>query len=403
MGACGCKFAAGADEHRPSTDKQVLLAAQSQRSRISRFSRRTSARVHPSLEVSPVAVASFTHEGGAGGLGKENQDTLFTAQLSEVAMVCGVFDGHGKRHGRLAARIAAEATEDFLRRHAAALVQEPEQTLRLAFASAHSAIRKAMLVSDASLRVVGSPEAEEAYLLEWLEAEDDEEGEEGEGGTEGGCDGTRDRPHKWDAADGGTTGTVCVLLHGRTLVVATVGDSSVLLFARDSAGQPVHTALCPDHGPTNVAEYERVRGGGGRSGQCRFVYDCPGEADEIEIFRNLDGAGAVLDPAALARADAADVALKNARGERCTLLWVPETSIELPLQPQQSGAQGAAQSVTLEEQAMTMTRSLGDFCSLRAPRTPPSTYNLAARDARASALHRCSPLRCELRAGGGEA
>ena len=354
MGACGCKPAAEVEEQQPSTstsDTQVLLKPPTQ---TSRFRRTGTARVHPSLEISPVAVASFTHEGGAGSLGKENQDTRFTAQLGAV-MVCGVFDGHGKRHGQLAARVAAEATENFLRTHVAALVEDPEQTLRRAFAWSHAAIRKAMLASDPSLRVVGGEDAAEevreaAYLLEWLEAE--EEDEEAE----------------WDAADGGTTATVAVLLHGRTLVVAAVGDSSALLLARDSAGQPVHAALCPDHGPTNVAEYDRMQSH--PSQPCRFVYDCPDEAEEIAIFHQAEDGGTVLDSAALARADAADVALKNARGERCTVVWIPETSLELPHRPDLSDAQGAAQRVTLEEQATTVTRSLGDFCAQRASRTP---------------------------------
>lgn len=351
MGACGCKQAADEEEQRPSTstsDTQALLKASNRTSRFRRTS--TSARVHPSLETSPAAVASFTHEGGAGGLGKENQDTFFTAQPSDAVMVCGVFDGHGKRHGQLAARTAAAATEDFLRRHSAALVEEPEQTLCRAFACSHAAIRKAMLASDSSLRQVGSEEEEEAYLLEWLEAEEEEE------------------EAKWDAADGGTSATVAVLLHGRTLVVAAVGDSSALLLARDGNGLAVHTMMCPDHGPTNLAEYDRMRGGGANKGQCRFVYDCPSEVEEIEIFHQAEQGEVVFDTAALARADAADVALKNARGDRCTVVWIPETSLELP-PLDLSGARGAAQCVTLEEQAMTMTRSLGDFCAHPPPLT----------------------------------
>ena len=43
----------------------------------------------------------------------------------------------------------------------------------------------------------------------------------------------------WDAADGGTTATIAVVLPDR-LVVAAVGDSSVLLLGRAWDGTPTH-------------------------------------------------------------------------------------------------------------------------------------------------------------------
>ena len=56
-----------------------------------------------------VAHAFFSHEGGAGGLGKENQDVVFVAQPSAEIGIFGVLDGHGKEHGRLAAQVGAAA------------------------------------------------------------------------------------------------------------------------------------------------------------------------------------------------------------------------------------------------------------------------------------------------------
>lgn len=38
----------------------------------------------------------FSHEGGEGGRGKENQDTWFTARPSPDVSLYAVFDGHGK-------------------------------------------------------------------------------------------------------------------------------------------------------------------------------------------------------------------------------------------------------------------------------------------------------------------
>lgn len=357
MGAACSSCAATSDEEEErvtTSDAEVLLSpSRRRRSPWKAFFRNPSARVHPSIPVvlePPVAaVVSFTHEGGAGGLGKENQDVGFTAQLSADVLVCGVFDGHGKKHGKTAAEAAAAAAQRFLLDHLAALIREPEQTLRRAFEYAHGAVRQALLQADPSLRPVGDGAA--AYLLEWMEIDEDEV-------EEGGA------THKWDAADGGTTATVAVVFEKRTLVVAAVGDGSALLFGLDGAGAPAHELLVAEHGPTNAAEFERISALRPQPGGPRFVYDCAAADDEIAIFGvGADGGRAVLDEAAQARADAADVPLKSARGERCTLVWIPEASLQLPEATTRHGdaAAGAAQSTTVEEQAMTMTRSLGDF------------------------------------------
>ena len=51
--------------------------------------------------------ASGTHEGGEGGVGKENQDTYFVIHPSTELAVYAVLDGHGKRFGRLASQLAS--------------------------------------------------------------------------------------------------------------------------------------------------------------------------------------------------------------------------------------------------------------------------------------------------------
>jgi serine/threonine protein phosphatase PrpC len=361
-----------------TSDQQNLLpnGYSSRRSKRGSLFRRTSTtRVAPTLEVAATAMTSFTHEGGAGGLAKENQDAAFTAQLSPEVMVAAVFDGHGRKHGQLAARTAAAAVEAFLRRRLGELVQEPEHILRLAFADAHGAIRTAMLAgADAGTMCSVGGGDEEAFLLEWFEQEDDEE--EGEGGG---------LSHKWDAADGGTSATVAVLLHGATLVVAAVGDSSALLLARDTAGAPVHEAVVADHAPTNAAEYERMR----RHQQeqpamatCRWVYDCPAEDEEIAIFRAAagGGGGAELDTEAEARADAADVALKNARGERCTVVWIPETEIELPRQPELPEPQATREPfMTCTALALSLAPPPSPSRAVRAPAPVPPALRQHSR------------------------
>ena len=48
----------------------------------------------------------------------------------------------------------------------------------------------------------------------------------------------------WDAVDGGTTATVVCVIRGTALVVAMVGDSSVLLLGRHPiSGDPMHRVL----------------------------------------------------------------------------------------------------------------------------------------------------------------
>ena len=59
-------------------------------------------------------VVAYTHEGGAGGKGKENQDTYFVAHPSDDLSIYAVLDGHGKKNGRVASLAAAACLRSFL-------------------------------------------------------------------------------------------------------------------------------------------------------------------------------------------------------------------------------------------------------------------------------------------------
>ena len=164
--------------------------------------------------------AAFSHEGGAGGVGKENQDTWLTMQLDNGLSVFAVLDGHGKMFGQLAALAARDALREYLRTPPEPLpddVAGTERMLRDVFRHMHASICDAMQRADSSLRL-HTPAEEfdgcESFLLKWMAVDDDDEEE----------------PHyKWDAVDGGTTATVVVVKREEWVVVAAVGDSSCVL------------------------------------------------------------------------------------------------------------------------------------------------------------------------------
>lgn len=187
----------------------------------------------------PPPHAAGGHEGGVGNRGKENQDAWFVAHPSRDLAVYAVFDGHGKRFGKLAAHVAAATVRVMLCHHHRWVVDHPEAALKAAFAEAHDAIRKAMLRADSTLRQ--QPGRSGTYLLQWVEPsrEDDE-------------------PAKWDAVDGGTTASVVCLIRNEAAVVGVVGDSSVVLLGRDKAGRPASMLLVEEHSPVSLKEYERV-------------------------------------------------------------------------------------------------------------------------------------------------
>eukprot|EP00316_Scyphosphaera_apsteinii_P000643 CAMPEP_0119312380 /NCGR_PEP_ID=MMETSP1333-20130426/26209_1 /TAXON_ID=418940 /ORGANISM="Scyphosphaera apsteinii, Strain RCC1455" /LENGTH=555 /DNA_ID=CAMNT_0007316991 /DNA_START=1 /DNA_END=1668 /DNA_ORIENTATION=+ len=326
--------------------------------------------VPPCISLAPSGNAiSFTHPGGAGRSTKENQDACFMASPAEGVDVFAVFDGHGKRHGRLAARIAAEAVKAYLSTHHKALVFAPAQTMKNAFDAAHVAICAA--INDSAREagrptktVSGGTEQHERppFLIEYLKDES-----------------------AWDAAEGGTTATVAALVKGR-LIVAAVGDSSSLLLGRNSQGGVVHELLVPEHSPSNPAELTRVRAMPSVGEQVRFAYDCP-DGTLIDIF---DSNGR-LEATAEKRADELDCAVKNCRGDLSSGVFIPSVWVMLPSPPLEmfgfiltvnslnktpaacgdynlqdvhegniDNEKGEGQRVKIDEQTIAMTRSLGD-------------------------------------------
>ena len=292
----------------------------------------------------------FTHEGGAGGKQKENQDTFFVAHPSKDVAIYAVFDGHGRKYGKLAATAASTAAKAFLCAHHRWLLDCPHEAMRHAFAIAHAAVRSAMLQQDPTMRLVES--AADPFLLQWMECDEDEGRPEDEG-------------HKWDAADGGTTATIAAVLQGRGLVTSVVGDSAALLMAREvhnrgteGASSARHEVLVEEHSPTNLPEYVRMRAlsSGAR---LKFVYDCP-DFEEFDIFSRDARGRAQLDADALRQADEHNVMLKNPRDDRFTLVIIPSETIKVAALPGGPGG-GEEHSTMVEEQAITMTRSLGDF------------------------------------------
>ena len=116
------------------------------------------------------AHAGHTHEGGEGGVGKENQDAYFVITPSPELAVYAVLDGHGRRYGRLASRVAAERMRLLLSGLHRWVVDQPEEALRFAFAEGHSAIRQAICRKDPTARLVQGRDGagKGAYLLHWI-------------------------------------------------------------------------------------------------------------------------------------------------------------------------------------------------------------------------------------------
>ena len=201
----------------------------------------------------------------------------------------------------------------------------------------------------------------------------------------------------WDAADGGATATIAVLLTEESrLVLAAVGDSSAMLLGRKAraeqrggsseeeagkarGGEVEGLLLIDEHSPTSLAEFERMR----RHPEAhvlRWVYDCPDDV-RIDVFTTApggasttstnpgglgsgDGLGgaAGLDKEAERRADREhECAVKNARGDLVAVIVVPEGSVHVP--KELAAAHGIALEATavrIEEHTTTMSRSLGD-------------------------------------------
>lgn len=201
--------------------------------------------------------ATFMHEGGQGGRAKSQQDAFFVKQSGSGVLLCGVFDGHGRRNGRKASQVAASAVRAHLMGNVIRMLASPDavgKVIAEAFDKAHDTFREELLeAGGSSIRQYQPPDGSPAYLLEWLPCDEDQPSGR----------------HDWDASDGGTTASVAVLLPscaatgaGR-LVIGSVGDSSsVLLHSRlPSQGSRAVSSqrLLPDHTPINGAEFIRMR------------------------------------------------------------------------------------------------------------------------------------------------
>ena len=81
----------------------------------------------------------------------------------------------------------------------------------------------------------------------------------------------------------------------------------------------------------------------------RFVYDCP-DFEEFDIFEHTAEGVAVASAEGLRNADEHNCMLKNMRGDRFTLLAIPEETLELPSLTNAQGPSAAAQSTLVEEQ-----------------------------------------------------
>ncbi len=76
--------------------------------------------------------------------GKQNQDDFFVEVIDAAAGDCivGVFDGHGRELGQLAARTAKNFVRDELRKEEVrkAIERDPKDTFDAVFCGAHKAI-----------------------------------------------------------------------------------------------------------------------------------------------------------------------------------------------------------------------------------------------------------------------
>ncbi|EQC40250.1 hypothetical protein SDRG_02896 [Saprolegnia diclina VS20] len=169
-----------------------------------------------------------------------NQDTYMALDVGGGSVVLGVFDGHGKETGH----IAAEAAKAFFMSHfelpesLAAIEAQPEAELRSLFGQCHAHIYRAFQAHYASLGLCMRDDSlnGRSFLLK------------------------RKGPSQpYTCVQGGTTATLAILLHGTRLLVANVGDSSALLAGANSVRiTPLHALsdapiYCP-HAPSSSSD-----------------------------------------------------------------------------------------------------------------------------------------------------
>jgi len=264
-------------------------------------------------------VVAYTHPGGIKAENAKNQDAFFVLEMDDRNAAYGVFDGHGGQNGALAAQVATDSVKAHLQANWAQLRTDPTRLFTNAFEQAHKAIRVAIKATSADIS-----EDSLCVLVE---------------------DG--------EAVDGGTTATVCVVIDGSTLIHAQVGDSSAALGGwsadPEEGGEEgvLVEELMADHTPDEVGEYKRVAELTGLPHKIRFIYDTSDAFDgpefALDMFRlNASSGEYELDLPNRKRADAKGVGFKNARGDRPTVVVTPHDG-------------------PYAEQALGMTRSLGDF------------------------------------------
>mmetsp|Transcript_1137 Transcript_1137/g.1449 ORF Transcript_1137/g.1449 Transcript_1137/m.1449 type:complete len:440 (+) Transcript_1137:188-1507(+) len=195
------------------------------------------------------------------GGGSENQDKgmLFYCGEDNRHLVMGVFDGHGRELGELAALVARDHMRDELQKPdlIKAIESNPTKVLEKLFLDAHIAIKKKFVekFKNSGWQVT---EMSEGYLTKRMKS----------GG----------RMSSVTNVHGGTTATVVIVLNGWRMIVANVGDSTALFGSKDPDGNIFVKELSAEHSPESIEEFIRVRNEmpskeDSKYPSLRFVYD----------------------------------------------------------------------------------------------------------------------------------
>ncbi len=201
------------------------------------------------------------------GGGSTNQDDAEIIHISQDAIVFGVFDGHGRDLGELASKVAKDSFRNALKSKGMIdrLRADPHLIMNELFKAAHVDIRNAFREKyhEAKWEVM---DTDEGYIIK-----------------------RQNKKSPWTCTHGGTTATVVVILDGRRMIVANVGDSSAVWGGRGKDGSIIAKELNAEHSPESIEEYNRVRafrpappieGASAKSNglilpEMKFVYDAP--------------------------------------------------------------------------------------------------------------------------------
>ncbi|OQR81587.1 hypothetical protein THRCLA_11598 [Thraustotheca clavata] len=207
-----------------------------------------------------------------------NQDTYFVLDLGNGTIVLGVFDGHGKECGHL----AAEASKLFFMEQCSIpstlerLQSTPEKELRRLFGACHEHIYatfKTYFEAQGALMKEEQVNGDVKFLLR-----------------------RKGRMQPYLCVHGGTTATIVLILNGTRVITANVGDSTALLAGTSVDSMQIlseaHQApqycshlntsesnnstipfvlLSGDHSPESLSEYERMQVS--HDGKMQFLYD----------------------------------------------------------------------------------------------------------------------------------